>query len=51
MWLQPLDGGPPEQLTHFENGRTLSHAWSPDGLWLFLVREETTSDAILIRGF
>ena len=46
-----LDGGPPEQLTHLEGGRVRSHAWSPDGRWLYLVREETTSDAVLIRGF
>jgi len=51
VWLQPLDGGRPEQLTHFDHGRTLSHAWSPDGKWLYLVREETTTDAVLIRDF
>jgi Tol biopolymer transport system component len=51
LWLQPLDGGPPQQLTHFENGRVVSHAWSPDGNWLYLVLEETTSDAVLIRNF
>jgi Tol biopolymer transport system component len=51
VWLQPLDGGPPEQLTHFENGLTLSHAWSPDGKWLYLVRSENTRDAVLIRNF
>ena len=51
VWLQPLDGGQPEQLTHFDHGRALSHAWSPDGKWLFLVREETTRDAVLIRNF
>jgi len=51
VWLQPLDGGPPEQLTHFDHGRTLSHAWSPDGEWLYLVRQKSTSDAVLIRNF
>ena len=51
LWLQPLDGGPPQQLTHFSTGRTVSHAWSPDGKWLYLVREETTRDAVLIRNF
>jgi len=50
VWLQPLDGGP-QQLTHFEHGRTISHAWSPDGMWLYLVREEITRDAVLIRDF
>jgi Tol biopolymer transport system component len=51
LWLQPLDGGQPKQLTHFDHGRTLSHAWSPDGKWLYLVREESTNDAVLIRDF
>jgi Tol biopolymer transport system component len=51
VWRQPLDGGPPEQLTHFDTGRTISHAWSPDGRWLYLVREENTRDAVLIRDF
>ena len=51
VWRQPLDGGPPEQLTQFDHGRTLSHAWSPDGEWLFLVREEAIRDAVLIRNF
>jgi len=51
VWLQPLDGGPPQQLTHFSDGRTVSHAWSPDGKWLYLVREETIRDAVLIRDF
>ena len=51
VWLQPLEGGPPEQLTQFDHGLTISHAWSPDGKWLYLVREEVTSDAVLIRGF
>lgn len=51
VWLQPLDGGQPQQLTHFDTGFTVNHAWSPDGKWLFLVREEITQDAVLIRGF
>jgi len=51
VWRQPMAGGPPEQLTHFDTGRTRSHAWSPDGKWLYLVREEVTRDAVLIRNF
>ena len=51
LWLQPLDGGPPTQLTQFEHGRVTSHAWSPDGQLLYLVLQETTSDAVLIRNF
>jgi len=51
VWLQPLEGGPPDQLTHFDHELTLSHTWSPDGEWLFLVRQEETRDAVLIRNF
>ena len=51
VWLQLLDGSPPEQLTHFGNDRTVSHAWSPDGKWLYLVSEKDTRDAVLIRNF
>ena len=51
LWLQQADGGPPEQLTHFANDRAFSHAWNPDGKWLYLFREESTSDAVLIRNF
>ena len=51
LWLQPLDGGPPEQLTHFDHGSTISHAWSSDGKWLYLARGEITQDAVLIRDF
>ena len=32
LWVQPLDGGPPHQLTHFTDGRTIDDfAWSRDG--------------------
>lgn len=51
VWLYLLDGGPPEQLTHLEQGRITSFAWSPDDKWLYLVREEVTRDAVLIRDF
>jgi hypothetical protein len=51
VWRQPLDGGSPQQLTHFDHGLTVSHAWSPDGKRLYLAREETTRDAVLIRDF
>ncbi len=51
LWRQPLDGGPPQQLTHFDHGQVISHAWSPDGKWLYLAREEVTRDAVLIRDF
>ena len=53
VWRQPLDGGPPQEVTHFDHNhsQTVSHAWSPDGKWLYLVCQEVTRDAVLIRNF
>lgn len=51
VWRQPLDGGLPKQLTHFDRGRAGSHAWSPDGKWLYVVIQDVTRDAVLIRDF
>lgn len=49
LWLQPVDGAPTRQLTHFRGGRVMDFDWSPDGRLavefgavvrdLFLIRE------------
>jgi Tol biopolymer transport system component len=31
IWIQPLDGAPPRQITSFESGRILAFDWSRDG--------------------
>lgn len=31
LWLQPVDGGPPRQLTQFRGGRVIDFDWAPDG--------------------
>ena len=49
IWTQPLDGGPPRQITHFTDRRINSFAWSHDGSRLALVRSTTTSDIVLLR--
>jgi Tol biopolymer transport system component len=51
LWVQPLDGGPPHQLTHFIDGRTIDDfAWARDGRRLAVARSTTTNDIVLFRG-
>jgi Tol biopolymer transport system component/DNA-binding winged helix-turn-helix (wHTH) protein len=51
IWLQPLSGSPPRQLTRFTTGQLLTFAWSPDGQWLAYMRHSETSDVVLLRDF
>jgi serine/threonine protein kinase/Tol biopolymer transport system component len=51
LWLQPLDGGKPKQLTNFTSDQIWYWAWSRDGKQLTLSRYSTTSDVVLISGF
>ncbi len=48
LWNLPLDGGPPKQLTHFENEFILAFNWSTDGR-LVLSKGKESSDVVLIR--
>jgi Tol biopolymer transport system component len=51
LWLQPLDGSAPRQLTHFSDGKTIGHyAWSRDGKRLAMSRATQSSDIVLFRG-
>jgi Tol biopolymer transport system component len=51
LWVQPLDGGAPRQLTRFTDGRPIrSFAWSHDGKRLALTRSTVTNDIVLFRG-
>jgi Tol biopolymer transport system component/DNA-binding winged helix-turn-helix (wHTH) protein len=49
IWLQPLDGSPPRQLTNFKVERIIAFDWSPDGRSLAFVRNIETSDVVLIE--
>ena len=49
IWLQPLDGSPPKQLTDFKAEHILAFDWSRDGRSLAFVRGVETSDVILIE--
>ncbi len=51
LWVQPLDGGPLRQLTHFTDGRTIpDFAWSRDGKRLAIARMSVTNDIVLFKG-
>jgi serine/threonine protein kinase/dipeptidyl aminopeptidase/acylaminoacyl peptidase len=51
LWVQPIDGGAPRQLTTFTDGKKIAgFAWSPDGKQLALARAVTTSDIVLLKG-
>ena len=50
LWNQPLDGSPPEQLTHFTSDKIFWFDWSRDGKQLVLARGTIARNAILIKG-
>jgi serine/threonine protein kinase len=49
LWLQPLDGGPYKQLTHFNKDQIFRFVFSPDGTKLALERGAQESDAVLFH--
>jgi eukaryotic-like serine/threonine-protein kinase len=51
IWIQPIDGSPPKQLTDFKEQRLLNFAWSRDGKQLALSRGTANNDVVLISGF
>ena len=52
LWVQPRDGSPPRQLTHFPADRLTiwDFDWSADGSRLAVARGQITSDVVLFRG-
>ncbi len=48
IWNQPLDGGPPKQVTDFRSDEIFSFAWSRDGKQLALARGIETGDVVLV---
>jgi Tol biopolymer transport system component len=50
IWLSPLDGSPPRQLTHFTDRTIANFAWSRDGKRLAIARTTTTDDIVLFKG-
>jgi serine/threonine protein kinase/WD40 repeat protein len=51
IWLQPIDGSRPEQLTNFKTDRIFSFDWSRDGKQFFRSHGVVDSDVVLIKDF
>jgi serine/threonine protein kinase/Tol biopolymer transport system component len=49
LWLQPLDGKPGRQITHFTSEQIYGFGWSPDGKKLLVGRGHIESDVVLLR--
>ena len=50
IWRQPIAGGAPVQVTHFDHDALMHFAWSRDGR-LLCTRGNTTHTAVLIQNF
>ena len=50
IWVQPLDGSAPRQLSNFKAESIESFDWSPDGRRLAVVRGTEMSDVVLIEA-
>jgi serine/threonine protein kinase len=48
IWSQPVDGGPPKQITDFKDSLITGFAWSRDGKQLACTRGILVRDAVLI---
>lgn len=51
VWLQPLSGGPAQQLSNFKEDGVSHREWSPDRKQIAIVRGSATSDAVIISNF
>jgi serine/threonine protein kinase/Tol biopolymer transport system component len=49
IWIQPLDGSPPKQLTNFTSDQIFWFEWSSDGRQLGVSRGAVTSDVVMIK--
>ena len=49
LWLQPLDGKPGRQITHFSSEQIYRFGWSPDGKKLLVGRGHIESDVVLLH--
>jgi Tol biopolymer transport system component len=48
IWVQPIAGGPPRQLTNFSPPGVVYNDWSQDGTRLAFVRANPVRDVVLI---
>ncbi|PYS68145.1 MAG: hypothetical protein DMF69_21030, partial [Acidobacteria bacterium] len=51
LWLQPINGGSPKQITNFNSDLISNFAISRDGKRLAISRGNTTLDVVLIKDF
>jgi Tol biopolymer transport system component len=51
IWLQPINGDAPRQLTTFKSDRIFSFEWSREGKLLLVARGMVASDVVLISNF
>jgi len=49
LWVQPLDGSPGHQVTHFTSEVIADFHWSPDGKSLAVIREHDVADVVLLK--
>jgi len=50
IWRESLNGGRPEQVTHFRDGLIAGYAWSRDGSQLAVARGNVTRDIVLMNA-
>jgi Tol biopolymer transport system component len=52
IFVQPIDGGPPRQLTHFpaDGQQIWRAAWTPDGKRIAVARAAAANNIVLFRG-
>jgi Tol biopolymer transport system component len=51
LWVYPIEGGAPRQLTRFTDPRPIrAFAWSRDGRRLAIARSTTSNDIVLLTG-
>ena len=51
LWEQPLKGGPPRQLTHFNANWIMDYSWSSNGKQVVFARGQQNSNVVLISNF
>jgi hypothetical protein len=49
IWIQPVDGSPGRQITHFNSEKILSFHWSPDGKNVGILRGHRDADVVLLQ--
>jgi Tol biopolymer transport system component len=51
IWIQPLDGSQPKQVTDFKSDQIYAFDWSHDGRQLLVLRATPISDVVMLSDF